>query len=795
MSAIVYLASAVVTLMIAQRVRCFSPAAALALLLLPLLFTGRALLTGGVFGPVDLAYTSEPMASTAPAAEVGAVKNPSISDVYAQFMPWNDALRRSLARHQWPLWNPYELCGAPLAGSAQSSPYHPITLIGFLVPMHQSFAFAASMMLFLAATGAFLFFREFVESEVAALFGAAAWMCSTHLVFFAGTALVLASSATPLVLLGARRIVRDPGPRSVTILATALLLVVLAGHPESALHIVSFAVAYFAFQIFPWRTGNPACPDRRDRLSSIFISGLASGLIALLLSAIFLLPIFEAIPQSQEYVHRELGYRQTASTVAQMIHRLTANFFPFLEGAPGLEEPIHPAAVGHGWLATSYAGSMLFAPAVFAVARSRSRERWFFLGAIVWGLAVGIGAPGITHLLSHLPGFAIAVNDRMIAFAALGLCALAALGIDAWDPKLAKTFALVAGVILIAGIAATSGVSVDFLRVGTAREVLPVALASCAIAILPRRNAEVALLALLLIQRGGEASSLQPTLPSQAFYPPFAGVSIMRSNEPFRILAIDTMLPPEISTHYGLEDVRGFQGLTFNRLWDTYPMWCVTQPVWSNRVDRLDSPLLSLMNARFAIAPPSMALPPWWRIRAAYPTYSIVENTRVLPRAFVPKSVSVVAGAQDSLRALPSIADFAAWSVVEDKIVGSEPNGPGVAQITSSGSHLRVRAQMSGPGWVVVSNSFWKGWTAWERGRRVPLRFADHAFMAMYLPRGNHEIELRYRPRSFVIGAWVSGLTALLILAYVAIPSSAITFFMSFQTSFFAAGVRRRYAG
>ena len=99
---------------------------------------------------------------------------------------------------------------------------------------------------------------------------------------------------------------------------------------------------------------------------------------------------------------------------------------------------------------------------------------------------------------------------------------------------------------------------------------------------------------------------------------------------------------------------------------------------------------------------------------------------------------------------------------------------------------------MSAPGWVIISNANWKGWNAFERGRPLPVHFGDHAFMAIHLSEGEHDVKLTYRPRSFVIGAWISGLTALLLLAYALMPSSVITFFMSFQTSFFADGVRRR---
>jgi hypothetical protein len=787
MSAIVYFVAAIAALMIAQRVTRFSRAAAIVILLLPLLFTARALFTGGVFGPVDLAYTYEPLASVASRAGAGPVVNPSISDAYSEFMPWNDSLRRSIGRGEWPLWDPYGLCGAPLAGAAQSSPYHPITVIGLLVPLRQFFGFAAAMMLMSAALTAFLLFREFVGSEIAALFGAAGWMCSTHLIFFAGTALVLAASVTPLVLLGARRIVHQPGGGSVAILTAGLLLVVLAGHPESALHIVAFGFAYFIFEIAAVGWGT-----RRRAVRS----GFVAGTLAFLLAAVFLLPIFEVIPQTEEYVHRSLGYRLESATPAQMIHHAVANVFPFLEGAPGVEERRHQHDVSHGWLATAYAGSMLFAPALFALRRSRSRERWFFLGAVIAGLAVGVTAPGVTHLLAHLPGFSISVNDRMIAFATLGMCALAAMGVDAPDSHLSKTLAMVAAVIFVVAIAFPPRLPADYVRVNAARAVLPVALAACAVAVLSRQRASLVLLALLLIQRGGEATSLQPTLPARAFYPPFPGLEVMRANEPFRIAGIGEMLPPELSTHYGLEDVRGFAATTFHRLYETYPMWSVVQPVWSNRVERLDSPMLSLMNTRFAIVPPAMALPASWVVRASFPGYAIAENTRVLPRAFVPRTVQLVTTQQASLDALRRIGDLGGEGVVQDR--GAQnlaQNGPGTAEITGGGSHLIVHARMDGPGWVIVSNSFWRGWRARSDGHNVPLHFGDHAFLAFYLPAGEHDVTLVYRPRSFVAGAWISGLTALLLLAYALMPSSVITFFMSFQTSFFEEGVRRRYAG
>lgn len=777
MSALLYFASALACLYLSHRITRLSRATALVLILLPLIFTGRSLFTGGIYGPVDLAYTMEPLASMGRTVGITHVTNPSISDVYTEFMPWNDALRRALRRGEWPLWNPYELCGTPLAGAAQAAPYHPVTVAGLLIPLRQYFGYAAAMLYLFAAISAFLLVKELTDSDAGALLAAAGWMASTHIVFFAGTALANAIAIAPLILLGGQRVVRIPGRQSAMLLTVALLLLVLSGHPESALHVVAFGVAYVVFQVaIAWPVS----------MLRVLLAGLGAGLAALTLSAVFLLPHVEAIVQSEEYVHRTLGYRQTSSSPAQMLHRLRANFFPFLEGAPGVEEPEHPPDVRHGWLATAYAGTMLLPPVIYGLWRARSRERWFFAAAIIVGLAAGVGAPGITEALNHIPGFALAINDRMIAFAAVGIVVLAGMGVAEWvrEPRRALmwTFAIVAVLVILAAVVLESGVSADYRRVNASRAVMPLILAAAAVASMRPEKAALAIVALLLLQRATEAAALQPTLPARAFYPEFPGLSLMRADQPFRVVGVGNILPPAVSTHYGLEDVRGFQAVTFARYDSTYGLWCKKQPVWSNRVDDLSAPFLSLMNVRFAVAPRETAIPPGWILRRDFDGYRILENTRALPRAFVPRRVHGVRADRTSWLVIVALTtDFGERSAIEaDLAPGDQPNGPGTVTVEGRGGRLRLRAHMEGAGWIVVSNAAWKGWRARVDGEAAEIRFANHAFIGIHLPRGEHEVSLIYRPRSFVLGAAVSALSALM------------TFFMSFQTSFFAAGFRRR---
>ncbi|MGH9423946.1 MAG: hypothetical protein ACRD3J_28475, partial [Thermoanaerobaculia bacterium] len=59
-----YFATAIGLVLLAQRfVRRMSLVAVIVMLLLPLCFTGRALLTGRVYGPIDLPFQDQPLES------------------------------------------------------------------------------------------------------------------------------------------------------------------------------------------------------------------------------------------------------------------------------------------------------------------------------------------------------------------------------------------------------------------------------------------------------------------------------------------------------------------------------------------------------------------------------------------------------------------------------------------------------------------------------------------------------------------------------------------------------------
>lgn len=757
MGALLYLLSATGTLVLVRRFVTLSRSVSAVLILLPLCLTGRALVTGRVYAPIDLSYHFDPLASMATSIGIDRIANPLPSDVPVQFLPWNAALRWSIAHGQWPLWNPFELCGNVLAAAAQSAPFHPVTLLGFLLPAPDALGFMAAMTYFLAALGMYLFLRSLELRALPSLFGAAGFALSTYVVAFTQTAHGNAIALLPLVMLGARHVALHPGVRAAALLAFALVLTTLCGHPETTLHVVALATAYVIF-------------SARQRLGSVLASGVAAGITALLLTAFFLLPVIDAIPQTREYQHRRSGAEAGSASWRVVAHVLRNDVVPFAEGAPGEEEPEHEQGLEHRSMRTAYAGAMLFAPALLALLCARTRERWFFAGVVLFGLLAGADAPVLNDLLIRIPVFNLAINARMISFAAFGICVLAAIGLQvsiAERERLAWLFLGVATAVtvLIVFSAARSTLTPDFVRANTVREIAPLLLAFALLRAGPSYRAAMAgILGLLLLQRVTEIAGFIPTVDRRAFVPPIAGFDrLPRGGAPYRIVGQGSLFAPNIAAHYGLEDVRGYQAMTFARMAEVFTLWSIPQPVWSNRVDDLTAPMLSLMNVRFALAVPGPAVPPAWRLVGRYPGYQLLENSRVLPRAFIPRLVH--AGSTDVDPAMRACRDFGSEAWIEtDGPPVDVANGSGDVTVHANGSHLLLHASMRSPGWLVISETAWKGWRAAISGQPIKLHFADRAFLGMYVPAGDHDIELTYRPHAVTSGAAISIASVLVLV-------------------------------
>lgn len=739
--------------------------AAIVLVLLPLCFTGGALLRGRVYAPIDAPHGSEPLRDYAADHGVARIHNATLSDLYTQMIPWQHAVRQSLLRGEWPLWNPHLLCGTVLAANMQSTVYDPLHLLALVLTHPQALTFGAAMTFFLAGFFTFAFARALGLGVVPSLIAAAGYMFCAPLAFFVGWPLGRAWALLPFVLVAVRFVVHAPGLRAAVLLTAALVLALVSGHPETVLHLVTIGAVYGAFELVE---------TRRYRALSVAV---LSGVVALLLTAVVLLPFFEAAGQTAQHVSRQRYYaRQELPVTAEMVaQRAAISVFPWYGGQPerGRFTVWEPTNVR--------IGGVVLALALAALLLAPRRDTLFLAGLAVAGVWVGLNAPPFAQTLHAMPVFDITLNERLVFAGAFGLAMLAGMAVDAWPrarSQVRATAALVVAITLGLGLGTVwlhatpiaGGVSVETVRTLALADLVPLAvLALLLVARIPRALAAPAVLALVLLQRTIVDGGIYPALPASMFYPRVPLLAHLQDDrsEPFRIVGLHDALVPDTAALYGLEDARGYEAMTLLRLFETYPRWSEQIPVWFNKVSDPSRPFLSFLNVKYAIAGHGGMQPSeQWRLVREDRGSRLLENTRVLSRAFVPPRVRLERDPHAILVAMARATDFAetAWILAPAHPAGEVANGPGVLRIRRDGTGFDIDATMERDGWVVISEAGWRGWQARIDGRPAPLHDANHAFLAVHVPSGAHRLQLVYRPESFVLGRTISALAVVALL-------------------------------
>lgn len=771
MAFLLYLATAVLLFALVDRfVRRISAVAALVLFLLPLGLTGYALVTDSVYGPIDHLYQSVPLKAAAAQHGIGiGARNASAIDIVSEFFPWRQAVRASWRRGEWPLWNGYNLCGHPLAAEAQSAPYSPFTLLALLLPAAVSLSYSAAIALLLAGISAFLFARELECGEVAALFGAAGWALAASIVVYSLTAMGLTTALMPLLLMAVRRVVWQPGLAAGFLLMTTIALTALQGHPESLFLNVLVGSVYAVFELLRRRTS----PWRA------ILTAAASGVVAALLTAIFLLPLLEAIPQSIEYRARQ----GTAVTVRhgvpgrEFMANLATDLFPHLHVRHWAQPKL-----GFIGVETAAVGSLILGFALYAVWRKRSVETWFFGGLTLFCAVVGARWEPIADALQHVPLLSITHHERLAFAAALFLVALAAVGVE----EMLRRNDFRAAAATLAGLFVVLSIGLWWLDAHTGLAKTPADygrdrlfaefffLGGAALLLASARRTRIIVPSLLLLLVGQRLMSERETFatfPAEDAFPPIPMLEPLKNvHELFRIVGRGGAFPPAMNTYYRLDDPRGYEALTLDPFVRTWKLWCRREGIWFNRVDDLTSPFLSFLNVRYAIQSDAQPVPAGWRAIGAQPGALLLENDAAIDRIFIPRQVVVSdASAEEVVDRMAGARDFReiAWITASGPTT-EQPNGPGwiTFRSRSRGGVYAFDADMERDGWVVVSATAWKGWQATIDDRRVALHRANAAFLSVFVPAGHHAVRLRYFPSSFVLGRAVSFATLLAIVVF-----------------------------
>lgn len=151
---------------------------------------------------------------------------------------------------------------------------------------------------------------------------------------------------------------------------------------------------------------------------------------------------------------------------------------------------------------------------------------------------------------------------------------------------------------------------------------------------------------------------------------------------------------------------------------------------------------------------------PWTRIY-------IYENTQTLPRVYLANEAVTATSVQDANEAMGRDSFRPGPSVlIEQPVRLSDTRPTGEVRIRSEQpERITISATgLSHEALLVVQQAWYPGWNAYIDGKKETVFPANIRMSAVSVPAGDHEIILRYEPKSVINGFWITLSTALGIL-------------------------------
>ncbi|HET9225888.1 MAG TPA: YfhO family protein [Thermoanaerobaculia bacterium] len=729
------------------------------------LFFAVPLFTPAVQVHTDIAYAWAPWRETLPAPP--APGNDLMMDIPTQMIPFRELVRRRLLDLELPLWAHEMATGQALLGNAQSAPFAPLHLMALPLPTVRALTVAAAWQILLALLLTHALARTLGAGELGAAFAAVAFSFSTFVICWAYHPIGMTVTWVPGVLLGLF-LLRRGARRGFAGLVACATGMTLSGHPESVAHMAVVSAAVVAVLLV----------SRDEFPRTRFLALLAAaGALTFCLTAPYLLPILEVMPESERWalIGRAPDLIQTPPFRTDYLVTLVN---PLAYGSPRDANWI--GFFNFNETCTNHAGLLTLALALAGAFLRRGRTAWLLAGAVA-ALFVAFRLPPFFEVMAAVPGLGHAMHGRLRLFWILGAALAAGLSLEDLsrrDWRATAAFVLAVGLALLVLLPPIQVWQMAWW--GAALLGIAAALAALAIPRLRPFFPAVAL-AVLVLDLALIGVRFHTVLP-KAFdlTPPPALAFLMeqerQSPEPFRVAAENADLLPSLASYYGLWDLRGNDPMQ-----PALPAYIVGSSFMPDfRVARLVQlrfrrfpqnlqPQFDEFGVRYLLTRHGRRLPSPWRPAFDGVGGTVWENPRVLPLFYVPAAVERVPQPWTLVERALEIEDFKTLTVVE---VG--PAGPPVAQegrvrvarVRANGFDLEVESPAGGL--VASSVSHVRGWRLRREGEEAPVLRVNGGFVGFGVPPGRHRVELDYRPSGWTWGvqAFSLGLVGLLLAAW-----------------------------
>jgi uncharacterized membrane protein YfhO len=180
----------------------------------------------------------------------------------------------------------------------------------------------------------------------------------------------------------------------------------------------------------------------------------------------------------------------------------------------------------------------------------------------------------------------------------------------------------------------------------------------------------------------------------------------------------------------------------------------------------LNNGVLSMLNIRYLTLQQPIPLPGYQTVFQSE-RGTVIENQRVLPKAFFVDSVAVLESQTEVLESIK--ADFAPSEtafIAEELSIQTLPDSSATVKITEyNANQIKAEVTRSTPGFLVLGEIWYPpGWNATLNGEEIPVVRTNYVLRGFEIPAGNHVLEMKMEPVWYSAGRWIS-IFGFLILA------------------------------
>ena len=723
------------------------------------------------------------------------------SDFVLYFHPVKKFIRDYVMTHTTiPLWNPHQFSGTPLIANIQAAMFYPLGFLFYVMPTEYAYGYTIILHCILGAIFMYAFARSLTINKAGAFLAAIVFTFNGFFIahLYAGHLTFVQSYIwIPLIFFFLHKFLNTPLLRHAVLAGLFLGLQILGGFPQIAFYTTIAIILFGAYHIgIKLRHGKRSSFLRLSGgMATIVLFGFA-------LAAVQLLPTYEFAGLSTRSGGATYAFATTDSfDPLNFITFLMPNLF----GNPANNTYWKSGECWQFWELCGYVGMVpLLLLCFLRKAHQTHRASIFFVSLLILSLFLSLGRYNpLYRFIYHLPGFHhFRIPAQILYLYTFSMSILAGIGLNGVTQceSSSRPYKIIVGIGLLSfgllmimfflwpahffyyifKIVRPSGLTPDLMprlhetvRLSILTGAGLFALVAALIHLrcthrLGPTSFTVALLLVTTVDLWSFSTPMVKTSKSSLSQEKLDLLNGLNSDPDIcRVVTMGNLFRPNDGFLYGYQDIQGYDPLILKRyleyINESQNMHIGPEAVNLNYVTRLDNHLIRMLNVKYCIPEDKR----------------ILKLDHYLPRVFIVHKALTVP--PEKVLDFMMTHDFNPEEVVvfEEGEQVEQPENPGRMAIgkdlnrrgedgglesrlercrivSYSENEMELKATMNEAGYLVFSEINYPGWKAYVNGKEVRILTGNYIFRTLPLPKGNHDIIMKFESHSFRMGLIIS---------------------------------------